>query len=299
MNRQSSEKRPKRLVDVLQAATTYLQERGIEHPRWAVEHVMSAALGCPRLDLYLRFNAELTPDRLDRLRKDVRRLAAHEPLQYVLGEWAFRGQRLRTDRRALIPRPETEGLVEWVLSDELSKKDGPLAVLDVGTGSGCIAIALALERAEISCWAVDISDEALALALENAEQLGVDGRIFFRKADLFPVAPLRFDVIVANLPYVPSREMDRLPETVRRFEPLLALDGGEDGLNVIGRLAAEAPAHMAFRGRLYLEIGCDQGAAVHALLERGGWQSVETRRDLTGRERYVRAICGDGGGLPD
>lgn len=279
----------KRLLEVLQAATEYLAARGVETARLTTEQLMSHVLQCPRLQLYVRFETLLTEPQLEALRRGVKRLAAGEPLQYVVGDTGFMGHVFKTDRRALIPRPDTEPLVEAVLGCE-ELWDGKLpAVIDVGTGSGCIAISLALAR-PAAYTAVDVSEDALALARENAVALQVADHIAFRLGDLLQgLEAATADAVVANLPYIRRADLATLPRHIREHEPVLALDGGEDGLDAIRRLADVALSVLRPGGWLFLEIGSDQGQAVRDCLEMRGYLGVTLRQDLGGRDRVVWA----------
>ena len=279
----------KRLIEVLQAATEYLAARGVENARLVTEQLMGHALQCPRLQLYLRFESELAEPQLAALRQGVKRLAAGEPLQYVLGDAAFMGHVFKADRRALIPRPDTEPLVEAVLGCEPLWTHPAPRIVDIGTGSGCIVISLALARPATYA-AIDISEDALALARENAARLEVADRIAFRCADLLAgTEPASVDAIVANLPYIRRAEVDNLPKHIREHEPRLALDGGEDGLDLIRRLVDAARAVLRPGAWLFLEIGSDQGADLLAILAGAGYTDVSLRQDLGGRDRVVAA----------
>ncbi len=276
-----------RLLDVLRAATEYLGARGVENPRLVTEQLMSHVIGCPRLQLYVRFEGILTEPQLEALRRGVKRLAAGEPLQYVLGDAGFMGHMFKADRRALIPRPDTEPLVTAVLGCDPLWAGGSPRIADVGTGSGCIAISLALARPAVYT-AVDVSEDALSLARENAALLQVADRITFRYGDLlagFEAGSL--DAVVANLPYIRTAEMAALPRHIREHEPLSALDGGEDGLSFIRRLAEESRGVLRADGWLFLEIGFDQGAAVAGYLTKCGYKDVTIHPDLGGRDRVV------------
>lgn len=280
----------KRLLDVLQASTDYLAGKGVEPARLLAEQLMSHVLDCPRLQLYLRFETLLGEDRLVPLRTGIRRLGAGEPLQYVVGDAEFMGHLFKTDARALIPRPDTEVLVECALQYAPLWEGRRPVIADVGTGSGCVAVSLALARPEATYLAIDVSPAALDLARENALRNGA-GVIDFRVGDLLAgVAPGSLDAVVANLPYIPSGDCGALPRTIREFEPRLALDGGDDGLRVIARLAAEASDRLKPGGVLLLEIGFDQGAKVVECLSQRGYVNAGVTKDLGGRDRVVRAV---------
>jgi release factor glutamine methyltransferase len=285
----------KTLIEVLQAATDYLAAKGVENPRLVMEQWMSHVLKCPRLQLYLRFETPLPETQLEPLRRGVRRLAAGEPLQYVMGDTEFMGRRFATDRRALIPRPDTERLVEVVLAEESLWARPVPVIADVGTGSGCVIITLALARPGARYLAVDASDDALALARQNAEALGAAPALEFRHGDLLEaMTPRSLDAVVANLPYIPSGACAALPRHIRDHEPPGALDGGPDGLTLIRRLIAQAAAALAPGGTLFLEIGFDQAPAVVECLKQHEFDGVRVHPDLGGRDRVVRAVTQPG-----
>lgn len=227
----------------------------------------------------------------EKIRTGFRRLADHEPLQYVIGHAPFLDLSLRTDARALAPRPETEELVTRVLGDRAFWAQADLAVADVGTGTGCIAIALAARQSSARIWAVDRSPDALALARENAIRTGTADRITFVDGDLLnSFAPASLDLVVSNPPYIARSVMATLDETVRRYEPALALDGGEDGLEIIRRLIEQAFTVLKNRGRLWLEIGDEQGDEVRALLRAAGFRQVTIHRDMYQHNRFAEAV---------
>jgi release factor glutamine methyltransferase len=281
----------KTVAYVLKTGADYLAAKQVEHPKLACEHLVGRRLGCRRLELGLRQDQVLSEETLQALRDDVKRVATGEPVQYVLGEWDFMGRTFKVDRRALIPRPETEVLVDQVLKCErLWRAERPL-VVDVGTGCGCIAISLALARPTACCVATDASEEALALARENAAALGAAESIAFAGADLSDFAePETVDAIIANLPYVPTAEYERLPAHIRNHEPRQALDGGPDGLRVIDPLVEEAEIALKPNGYLFLEIGARQGATVSERLREAGFDAVAISQDLAGRDRIVSGV---------
>ncbi|MFQ6089895.1 MAG: peptide chain release factor N(5)-glutamine methyltransferase, partial [Candidatus Bipolaricaulia bacterium] len=226
---------------------------------------------------------------LARFRMLIRKRRAGVPLQYLLGEVEFMGLKLGVDGRALIPRPETEGLVELILRDV--EPETEVEILELGTGSGAIAVALAKFLPQCRITATDISREALELARENAARNGVEGRIEFLESDWFAEVSGRFDLIVANPPYVSIEELEELPGEVREHEPRAAWDGGERGMKALQRIIVEAPAYLRSGGRLYLEFGAGQGAEVRELVvATGAFVGVEILRDLGKRERYLRAV---------
>lgn len=277
--------------DVLKASVEYLANRDINEPRQTCEVLMGRLLGCKPLELYVRFESRLTEKQLAAMRRGVKRLAAGEPVQYITGQVEFMGHAFKVDRRALIPRPETELLVEAVLDySPLWQTENP-CICDIGTGSGSIAISLALARKKARITAVDLSPEALELAKENAQALGVGGAMVFSGSDLADlVEPDSLDAVVANLPYMSTSDWQKLPVHIRDFEPRLALDGGQDGLSVIGEVVPDAWFVLKPGGVLFLEIGADQGARVKLLLEMADFEQVQVRKDLAGFDRIVVAI---------
>lgn len=281
----------KTLLDVLQSGADYLAGKGVDNPRLQMEQLMAHALQCPRLQLYMRFESLIPEATLSLLRNGIKRLGSGEPLQYVVGDTEFMGHRFKIDKRALIPRPDTEPLVNAVLScDPVWARPSP-ELADVGTGSGCIAISLALARSGAGYRAVDVSGEALALALENAVLHGVDGIIRFQQGDLLAgFAPASLDAVVANLPYITTAGMEELPRHIRNHEPSSALDGGDDGLRLIRRLIAEARTVLRPGGWIFLEIGFDQGARVVDTLAEHGFSQTVVLPDLGVRDRVVKAL---------
>lgn len=272
---------PKTVADVLGLTSAYLAAKGSPTARLDGELLLGEVLGMSRLELYLHHDRPLTARELDGLRPLVRRRGDGEPVAYILGRAGFRGLDLAVDPRVLIPRPETEGLVEVGLA--LLPREG--ALLDVGTGSGAIAIAAAHERPDASVSAVDTSADALAVAADNAAACGVD--VEFLLGDLAaPVLGRRFDVVLANLPYIAEGD-PRVEDHVRRYEPNQALFAGADGLDQIRRLIPMAREVLGPGGALALEIGADQADAVTALLERAGYLDLARHRDLAGHERIV------------
>lgn len=277
----------KTLGTVLDAGADYLAKRKVENPRIACELLAARLLACSRLELTTRLQGPLAENHLAAMRRGVKRVGAGEPVQYVTGETDFMGHVLKTDPRALIPRPETEGLVGLVLACDELWADKP-SIVDVGTGSGCIVIALAMARPNALYMAIDTGPDALALAGENAARLGLQDKIGFACGDLPDhVEPETVAAIVANLPYVPTAEYERLPVHIRDHEPRSALDGGPDGLAAIGAAVLDAGMALIPGGRLFLEIGEDQGDAVKSLLAGSGFSDVAIGRDLAGRDRYA------------
>lgn len=277
------------VVEMIRWTADYLAERGFHNARLNAELLLAGTLGLKRLDLYLQHDRPLTPGELDTYRGRLRRRARREPLQYIDGTAAFRDLVLRVDPRVLIPRPETEGLVGAVLEWAAGRES--LAAVDIGTGSGAIALALATEGPFARVVATDLRPDTLEAARENHAHAAPHAPVEFRAGDLFaPVAGERFDVVVSNPPYIGTDERASLDAEVAEWEPEAALFAGPDGLEVIRRLVAEAPGHLAPGGLLAVEMGAGQGAAVAALVEgTGAFGPPRVRRDLAGRERIVLA----------
>jgi release factor glutamine methyltransferase len=271
------------LLEVLKGASDYLAKQGVDSPRLNAEHLLAHVLGIKRLELYLQFDRPLGESEREPLRDLVRRRGSGIPLQHLLGSVEFCGRSFKSDARALIPRPETEQLVERALT-----YPNPSSILDIATGSGVIPLTLALERPDTKVTATDISPEALALAKENAASLGVD-RIVFHEADLMPPGHETFDLITANLPYIPSSEIASLSREVRH-DPILALDGGADGLDLIRRLAPLAFFRLDAGGRLLLEIGINQSKAVTECLAGHNYRDIVALPDYQGIPRFIEAL---------
>ncbi len=260
----------------------------IQNPQLASEWLVAHQLQCRRLSLHDRGKESLTEEQATSLQSMVSRLQEGEPLQYVIGETDFMGHILSCDKRALIPRPETEILVETVLDcHDLWSRPLP-RVADIGTGSGCIAIALAYRHSTAQLFGVDISEAALSLACTNAGRCGLAEKIAWMESDLLSVFPEQLlDGIVANLPYISSTDYQALPRHIKDFEPENALNGGTDGLRYIVRLLSEAQQKLKSGGWLFLEIGEEQASAVIELMQEQLWRNIELSKDLANRDRIV------------
>ena len=270
----------------------YLKTHGVPSARLDAEYLLAHVLGMGRLEMYLQHERPLTTRELDDFRPLLKRRAKREPLQYVLGRQAFRNLDLEVRPGVLIPRPETEGLVEEVLTWAQARGRADLVGLDLGTGSGAIALALLAEGPFERFVGTDVSPAALEVAAGNRDALGMEERLELRAGGYFePVrAGERFDLIVSNPPYVAEAARQGLAPEVVDWEPAEALFGGPDGLAVIRAIVRGASAALGPEGLLALEVGAGQASAVAALLEaRGDYRDVEIRRDLAGKERVVMA----------
>lgn len=272
---------------VLSWAADDLKKRGNDAARLDVELLLSRVLRLDRIGLIMHSERPLGAGELQAFRELFKRRRAGEPIAYLLGEREFYGISLRVDARVLIPRPDSERLVEVAL--ERTRARSMLgAALDLCTGSGCVAIAFARSRPTWSVTASDISSDALAVARDNAHRTGAIRNLQLAEGSLFSaVAGRRFDLVTANPPYIPSGDVAGLPIDVRGFEPHLALDGGQDGLDLVRQIAAQAAEHLTPGGLLAMEIQADQGPAATAILAQHGFREVELAQDLGGRDRVV------------
>lgn len=294
------------LLEVIAKTTDFLASKGVESARLNAEQLVGHALGLKRMQLYLQFERLLADPELEKIRPLVKRRAQREPLQHILGTVEWGGLVLKCDRRALVPRPETETLLELILARVRQPVEGaevsaespalppaaPLRVLDLGTGTGALAFALARAWPEARITAVDGSDDALALARENAAALGfADGRVELLKSDWFAALPAeaRFEVIVSNPPYLTATEVAEAEPEVRLFDPRAALIAADDGCADLKKIIAGAAARLAPGGLLALETGVGQHAALLSAVAAAGLRDGESRRDLSGRERFVFA----------
>ena len=273
---------------VLDWTRTRFEKEAVDSARLTAELLLAHSLGIQRVKLYMDLDRPLVADELSTFRALIQRRLAGEPTQYLMGHREFYGRRFAVDPRVLIPRPETELLVEAALRSV--PKDAPARLLDLCTGSGCIAVSMAAERPLAEVWATELSPAALEVARSNAESLGVAARVRFLEGDLLgPIPPeSRFDVIVSNPPYIRTSELASLQREVQK-EPRVALDGGDDGLAIIRRIAETAQGFLRPGGRLALEIGDDQGDAVKTLLTRAGYHEVLIEKDYARLDRLALA----------
>lgn len=284
--------------EALRAAAQRLRAAGSRSPRLDAELLLATALDVDRSALFRTPERLLTADESERFSGYLRRREAREPVAYIRRRRAFRTLELEVTPDVLIPRPETETLVDVALQSLATGAAAEPLALDVGTGSGCIALALAAEDPFVSVVATDVDPAALVVAGRNAARLGLEGRVRFAVGDLFAGLPggSRFDLIVSNPPYIPAAEYARLEPNVRDYEPRLALWAGDDGLDVYRRLVPGAVAHLRPGGVLAVEVGAGQAAAVTALFAAAGFPGVSARPDLGGVPRVVWAGHPEGGG---
>jgi release factor glutamine methyltransferase len=293
------------VLEAIQRSTEFLSRKGVDSPRLQTELLLAHLLKQPRMRLYLEFERVLTPAEVDGFRELIKRRGHREPLQHIVGSTSFCGLEIAVNRDVLIPRPETELLAErgWTFLNQLSTlrssatEDGstlnpqPSTVLDFGTGSGCLAIALACKCPIAEVYAIDISPEALALARQNAARHGLAERIRFLQGDGLAAAPegIWFDLIISNPPYIPSEEIASLQPEVRDYDPHRALDGGADGLDYGRRLAADGARFLKPDGRVMLEFGDGQAEGLREVLEQQKWIVETVEADYTHRPRIMVA----------
>ena len=269
---------------LLQWTKQYFRDKGVENPRLDADVLLSSLLGKDRVYLYVHFDQPMEQEELVKFREMVRRRAAREPVAYIVGHREFMGLEFRVSPAVLIPRPDTEVLVEAAIERLAAVRDG--MILDVGTGSGAILIGTLSRVAGCCGLGVDVSPAALAVARENAARLLAPGRADFTQADLFPAETLLFDAILSNPPYVTSAEMAELAPEVRR-EPDLALHGGADGLDFYRRLTAGGERYLKPDGFMALEVGAGQALAVAELGQAAGWRTEKIIPDYAGIERVL------------
>jgi release factor glutamine methyltransferase len=271
-----------RYFEVLERASSFLEKQGVEG--YSILYVFLERKGWSKTDWLIHLKDEITSEEQYQLEKDVQQLAEHYPAQYILGYSDFYEQRFQVNEHTLIPRPETEELVELCLAEN---SDSILNVADIGTGTGAIAISLKAQRPNWQVAAVDISPEALVVAKKNAEQLKTE--IQFYQGDLLePLIEKKIDILISNPPYISNKEWALMDTSVRTFEPKSALFAENDGLAIYQRLAQEAPALLTPEGKIYLEIGFQQGKAVKELFQQAFPKKVvRVIQDLSGNDRMV------------
>lgn len=269
------------VLETIDGGTRYLEKRGIEDARRNMQMLVARQLGCTRMDLYLQFDRPLEESDLIPLRETLKKRGEGIPLQHLLGTVWFHKHEFKTDARALIPRPETEELAEWILTWQLSTAQ---SVLDMGCGSGVLGLTLAAAHPGWEVTLADVSPDALALARENSVALEIPNATFLQ-SDLFSAIDVRFDGIVANLPYVPETERATLTREVMH-DPALALFSGTDGLDLIRRFIPDAFERLNPGGWLVLEIGHNQASHVAEILQTSAFTAIEVKTDLSGISRF-------------
>ncbi len=271
-----------KIPELLKQATESLKQAGIANPGLAAKLLVSHFTGINRLEMNLHADADVSAEIQYKIEDAVRRRSNHEPIQYILGETEFYGFRILVNPSVLIPRPETELLVEKILSENPAEK----SLLEIGSGSGCIAIALKKLLPDSSVTATDISEKALKTAQENAEINQAE--ITLIQSDLFQNISGKFDLIVANPPYIPQHEYVELPAEIRKFEPENALLAEEEGIYFYRRILEQAEEFLNENGRIYFEIGYDQAERIREIALRNGFSRIEVFQDLNGFDRMMR-----------
>jgi len=276
------------VLEVLQATTAYFKKHSVENPRLNAEHLLAHVLGRKRIELYLEFERVLTEPELAPLRDLVKHRGEGEPLQHLLGTVEFCGLTFLCDKRAMVPRPETEELVELIESRIENRKS---RIVDVGTGSGVIALSLAIKFPEAEILGVDISDDALTLAQENAARLNLADRIRFLRSNLLENVDGTFDLVVANLPYISTQDRHTLSREVLH-DPALALFASARGDELVRELIAQAPSQLRPGGMLALEIGIGQSEALLSALAEKNYRDISFKNDYSGVKRFLFARYG-------
>ena len=269
------------VLETIDGGTRYLEKRGIDDARRNMQMLVAQQLGCTRMDLYLQFDRTIEENNLAPLRENLKKRGEGIPLQHLLGSVWFHKHEFKTDARALIPRPETEELAEWILKWELPAEQ---QILDMGCGSGVLGLSLAAARPGWNVSLVDVSPDALSLTQENAAALAIPNASFLQ-SDLFTAIDAQFDGIVANLPYIPETDRATLTREVM-YDPALALFSGPDGLDLIRRFIPEAFQHLKPGGWLVLEIGHDQASQVVEILQTSAFTAIEVQTDMSGIARF-------------
>jgi release factor glutamine methyltransferase len=290
MGRDSARPSSMTVLEVLQSTTVYFNKRKIDNPRLSAEHLLAHVLGRTRMELYLEFERKVLESELAPLRDLVRRRGEGEPLQHLLGTVEFCGQTFLCDKRAMVPRPETEQLVES-LEAEVRGQKSEVSIIDVGTGSGVIALSLAKKFSNAQIVATDVSDEAIALAQENAARLNLSERVQFLKSDLLADVEGTFDIVAANLPYIAAQDRHLLSREVLH-DPEIALFGGSNGEEMLRALIEQAPSRLKPGGLLALEIGLGQADALLELLAQKKYDDISVKSDYSNVSRFLFARYG-------
>ncbi len=277
------------VIESINLSEKYLREKGINEPRINAEIMLAEILRCKRLDLYLRFDRPLKEEERNKYREFLARRGNHEPLQYILNKTEFYGLEFYVDENVLIPRPDTEILVEEII-ERFSKSESEIKILEVGTGSGNIAVALAKNISAAEITAVDVSEEALKIAERNAETNGIKN-IIFKAVDIFDEEIMKsgekYDVIVSNPPYIPKDNLETSEKEVKDYEPLNALSDGKNGLSFYERICETGKEKLKANGMIFFEIEKDADEKVKAIMEKKGYKKIGTKKDYSGITRII------------
>ena len=281
------------ILEVLQWGTSYLAEKGFDESRLTIELLLSHILRLQRIQLYTNFEKPLTQTELASFKILLQRRLQHEPLQYIIGTTEFMGREFLVDKRVLIPRPETEVLVEVAIRYAKENFPGsPIKILDIGTGSGCLAVTCAAMIENVAVTAFDVSEDAIDVARSNAQRSGVDETIAFSVRDVFTAGAdfsEKFHLILSNPPYISKSEFDGLAPEIREFEPSSATTDGGDGLSFYRRIASVATALIESNGAVIVEHAYNQELAVQEIFRNAGWNTMESITDYSGNPRCLVA----------
>lgn len=280
------------IKEILKLTDEYLNKKGIHNSRLEAEILLGSVINMSRVELYVNFDRPVADEEKAAYRKLISERISGKPLQYIIGTQPFRHINLKVEQGVFIPRPETELLVDHVI--EISKKmSGHLKIIDIGTGTGAIALSLAYEILDSYIYAVDISERALDLARENALNLGLLGKVSFIKSDLFENIDKdvsQADIIVANPPYIPTNVIENLQTEVKDFDPKEALDGGEDGLDFYRHIIRDSSEYLKSGGFLVFEIGDGQSERIIEILKNNNFEDIQSLKDYAGKERIISAV---------
>ncbi len=276
--------------EALQNTINELREKDVEDARLVAEILIAFIIGKERLEIYMDTDRVLTEEEKRRLKRCINRYLKHEPIQYITKEAHFMSLKFYVDKKVLIPRPETENLVERVIDWILENSRGDRKICEIGTGSGAIIISILYYLRQIEAVATDVSEKALQIARKNAKKYGVEKRIEFVQGDMF--APLRgmkmFDVLISNPPYIPTKEIRNLDKNVRDYEPVIALDGGKDGLKYIETLIRRGHRYIRKGGLLAIEFGYGQDRKIVKIAkDTGFYKNIKVWKDIFGRKRFI------------
>lgn len=280
-----------KIVDLINTTTEFLFSRGIDAPRTSTELLLAHTMGMKRLDLYLNFDKPVKPDELEKFRSYIKRRVKREPVQYIIGDAEFMSLPLKVNKNVIIPRPETELLVEIIIDRFKNHADNELYILDIGTGTGNIAISLAKYLKNSNIIATDIEENILDLAKHNAEKNGVLNKIRFKKESVFEVINeyKYLDIIVSNPPYISKVDFKELQPEVKNYEPYLCLCDDSDGLTFYKKIVNKAKDWLDSSGRIFFEIGHNQGQLIRGIFEENNFTDIEIIKDYAKLDRIAIA----------